>query len=95
MNGRDHYLANAVECQSMAAVTRDASERGTWLEMAESWLRLAEAIKSRRNLVSRLTEGPFALPRYASCRLRKRIQGHRCPIAAMPRMRVSLNRDRE
>ena len=46
MNGRDHYLANAVECQSMAAVTRDASERGTWLEMAESWLRLAEAIKN-------------------------------------------------
>jgi hypothetical protein len=49
MNGRDHYLANDVECQSMASVTRDASEPGTWLEMAESWLRLAEAIKNRRN----------------------------------------------
>jgi hypothetical protein len=46
MNGRDHYLANDVECQSMASVTRDASEPGTWLEMAESWLRLAEAIKT-------------------------------------------------
>jgi hypothetical protein len=93
MNGRDDYLANAVECQSMASVTRDASERGTWLEIAESWLRLAEAFKNRRNLVSRLTEGPFARPRHASCRLRKRIRGHRCP--ALPRMRVSPNRDRE
>jgi hypothetical protein len=36
----DEYRANAAECERMARVTRNESEKRTWHEMAESWLRL-------------------------------------------------------
>lgn len=34
------YPANSAECQRMAAVDRSRAEKTTWLEIAESWLRL-------------------------------------------------------
>jgi hypothetical protein len=40
MNKNDEYRANAAECERMARFTRNESEKRTWLEMAESWLRL-------------------------------------------------------
>jgi hypothetical protein len=95
MNKRDEYLARAVECQSMASLTRDETERGTWLEMAVSWLRVAEVLNNRHGLVRALTEGPFARRRSPSCRLRKRIHGLRRPIATAPPMPVSFDHDRE
>ena len=42
MNKNDEYRANAAECQRMARFTRNESEKRTWLEMAESWLRLIQ-----------------------------------------------------
>jgi hypothetical protein len=42
MNKNDEYRANAAECERMAHFTRNASEKRTWLEMAESWLRLIQ-----------------------------------------------------
>jgi hypothetical protein len=36
----DEYRANAAECERIARYTRNESERRTWLEMADSWLRL-------------------------------------------------------
>jgi hypothetical protein len=41
MTMREEYLANAVECQRMARVTRSDRDRLTWLDMALSWLRKA------------------------------------------------------
>ena len=49
---------SAADCQQMAYVTRNEHERLTWLDMAQSWLQLAQASsaplesqldKSRRN----------------------------------------------
>jgi hypothetical protein len=40
MSKNEEYRANAAECERMARVTRDESEKRTWLDMAESWLRL-------------------------------------------------------
>lgn len=42
MNKNDEYRANAAECQRMARFTRNESEKRTWLEMTESWLRLIQ-----------------------------------------------------
>jgi hypothetical protein len=36
----DEYRANAAECERMARFTRNESEKRTWLDMAESWLRM-------------------------------------------------------
>jgi hypothetical protein len=41
MTTRDECLANAVECQRMARITRDNTDRRTWLDMAMSWMRKA------------------------------------------------------
>jgi hypothetical protein len=41
MTMREEYLANAVECQRMARVTRNDNDRLTWVDMALSWLRKA------------------------------------------------------
>jgi len=46
MNKNDEYRANATECQRMARFTRNESEKRTWLEMAESWLRLIQSSQS-------------------------------------------------
>jgi hypothetical protein len=43
MNKSDEYRANAAECERMAQVTHSDNEKRTWLEMAESWHRLADA----------------------------------------------------
>ena len=52
MNKNDEYRANAAECQRMARFTRNESEKRTWLEMAESWLRLIQPSQSS-NLADR------------------------------------------
>ena len=46
MNKNDEYRANAAECQRMARFTRNESEKRTWLEMAECWLRLIQPSQS-------------------------------------------------
>jgi hypothetical protein len=40
MSKNDEYRANAAECERMARFTRNESEKRTWQDMAESWLRL-------------------------------------------------------
>jgi len=40
MSKNDEYRANAAECPRIARTTRSESEKRTWLDMAESWLRL-------------------------------------------------------
>jgi hypothetical protein len=40
MSKNDEYRANAAECERMARFTRNESEKRTWLDMAESWLRM-------------------------------------------------------
>jgi hypothetical protein len=52
MTTRDECLANAVECQRMARITRDNTDRRTWLDMAMSWMRKANdrEQKSRRRM---------------------------------------------
>src|SRR4029077_21220170 len=42
MNLNDQYLSHAADRQLMACMTRDESERQTWLEMAKTWLQLVE-----------------------------------------------------
>ena len=42
MSKNDEYRANAAECERMARFTRNDSEKRTWLDMAESWLRLIQ-----------------------------------------------------
>jgi hypothetical protein len=39
MSKSDEYRANVAECERMARAARDDSERRTWRQMAESWLR--------------------------------------------------------
>ena len=55
---KDLYLSYAADCQQMAYITRNDHERLTWLDMAQSWLQLAQVRsapldsqldKSRRN----------------------------------------------
>jgi len=36
----DEYRANAAECERMARFTRNESEKRTWQDMAEAWLRM-------------------------------------------------------
>jgi hypothetical protein len=36
------YLLYAADCQQMACITRNEQERVVWLDMARSWLRLAQ-----------------------------------------------------
>jgi hypothetical protein len=40
MRKDEEYRANAAECHRMARVARESRDRQTWLEMAESWLRM-------------------------------------------------------
>jgi hypothetical protein len=47
MNKNDEYRANAAECERIARITRNESEKRTWLDMAESWLRLIEPAQPR------------------------------------------------
>jgi hypothetical protein len=58
MNRKELYLSYAADCQQMAYVTRNEHERLIWLDMAQSWLQLAQVSsaslesqldKSRRN----------------------------------------------
>jgi len=42
MNKQDLYLLYAADCQQMAYITRNEHERLTWLDMAQSWLQLAQ-----------------------------------------------------
>ena len=43
MDRRELYLSYAADCQQMASITRNESERLSWLDMAQSWLNLAQA----------------------------------------------------
>jgi hypothetical protein len=45
------YCAYAIECQHMAALTRNESERLAWLEMGESWLRLVQVNREAAGMV--------------------------------------------
>ena len=58
MNRKELYLSYAADCQQMAYVIRNEHERLIWLDMAQSWLQLAQVSfaslesqldKSRRN----------------------------------------------
>jgi hypothetical protein len=40
MSKSDDYRANAAECQRMGKQSRNTVDKQTWLEMAESWLRM-------------------------------------------------------
>ncbi len=40
MSKNDEYRANAAECRRIARYTLNESEKRTWLDMADSWLRL-------------------------------------------------------
>jgi hypothetical protein len=42
LNRNDQYLSHAADCHLMACMTRDQHERQTWLDMAQSWLRLVQ-----------------------------------------------------
>jgi hypothetical protein len=42
MNRKDLYLSYAADCQQMAYIARNEHERLTWLDMAQSWLQLAQ-----------------------------------------------------
>jgi hypothetical protein len=42
MNKQGLYLLYAADCQQMAYITRNEHERLTWLDMAQSWLQLAQ-----------------------------------------------------
>jgi hypothetical protein len=58
MNRKELYLLYAADCQQTAYVTRNEHERLSWLDMAQSWIQLAQVSsaslesqldKSRRN----------------------------------------------
>jgi hypothetical protein len=42
MNRKELYLSYAADCQQMAYLTRNEHERLIWLDMAQSWLQLAQ-----------------------------------------------------
>jgi len=50
MNNSDEFRANAAECQRMADATKNAGDKRSWLQMAESWLRM---IKPRQTAADR------------------------------------------
>ena len=37
MNKDDEYRENAAECERMARLTRDNTDKRTWLDMAQHW----------------------------------------------------------
>ena len=39
---KELYLSYAADCQQMAYISRNEHERLTWLDMAQSWLQLAQ-----------------------------------------------------
>ena len=43
MNKDNEYRENAAECERMARLTRDKTDKRTWLDMAQHW-REAEVI---------------------------------------------------
>ena len=43
MSKYEEYLANAAECQRMARVSQNDSEKRLWHQMADSWSRMADA----------------------------------------------------
>jgi low affinity Fe/Cu permease len=43
MDRIEPYLSHAADCQQMAWITRNEHERLIWLDMAQSWLQLAQA----------------------------------------------------
>jgi hypothetical protein len=42
MSKSGEYRANAAECQRMARLARNPSDKATWLQMAEDWLRMIQ-----------------------------------------------------
>ena len=50
MNKDNEYRENAAECERMARLTRDKTDKSTWLDMARHW----------RGLISVPPEGPAA-----------------------------------
>jgi len=42
MHTPDLFLARATECESMAKLSRDPTNRETWMRMASRWHRCAE-----------------------------------------------------
>jgi hypothetical protein len=42
MDRKDLYLSYAADCQQMAYIIRNEHERLIWLDMAQSWLQLAQ-----------------------------------------------------
>ncbi len=40
MSKAAEYRANAEECQRMAGLARNPTEKATWLQIAEHWLRM-------------------------------------------------------
>ena len=43
MSELSEYLRNELECRALANAAKFETERATWLQMAEKWLRLREA----------------------------------------------------
>jgi hypothetical protein len=37
MNKDNEYRENAAECERMARLTRDKTDKSTWLDMAQHW----------------------------------------------------------
>jgi hypothetical protein len=37
MNKDDEYRENAAECERVARITRDKTDKRTWLDMAQHW----------------------------------------------------------
>jgi hypothetical protein len=46
MNKKELYLSYAADCQQMASITRNEHERLSWLDMAQSWLQLAQVLST-------------------------------------------------
>ena len=47
MTDDEEYRRHAAECQRMAAATQNQDDKGRWLQMAESWMRMIRG-KSRK-----------------------------------------------
>ena len=47
MDRKDFYLSYAADCQQMAYIIRNEHERLIWLDMARSWLQLAQVRSDR------------------------------------------------
>jgi hypothetical protein len=54
MSKRDEYLANAQECERLAAIAHTAEEKAACLQMAQQWLRwMKRQITDRHDLAAR------------------------------------------